>query len=964
MTATTNLQTPLGRADLALMLPLLKGEPDARRLIAELLGFEPVSVDGEFRTDRQAAEVGQDRAPPVSNGPPADAPFGLWRVVAVEEVAQDRKEPDWLRKARPITRERLRSASRPAEFERSFPLLAPWSRIWPFIRAEVSARPEIGPVDCPRLVRDLSALRPIRRLPRRRRLRWAAVDLLRDCSAAMLPFQADMTVLEVGLARLCGKHRLTTWVFPAGPERPAFVRGKGGKSQPYVIRGGRPVLALTDFGANAGDPATGRAWIDLGQGIARSGGSATALAPCAPGRLPCGVFRTWRVSRWDLGQLLRVERCLPNDLCSGVTGPDVSLSRGMRSALRLASPLVRVDPELARQLRCLLPPRQTDGGLESALCLGHSPVRQYRRELCEEPLSLREALVRLIWWAHGDNPEILAEELTTIKAVDPEMEPLIRRLSGAGEGEGEPDRADHCNADIVQSLVGERWRRAGFSREEFLGYLSRRSVRLPDEAFSDERIAAAWGLMHRQDDGTLDPDVEIPAGMSLVGLDWVFKGGERIIYPLAQRGTGLYALGIGGDVRQYSPLGEIASTTGWVSLRLGLKDRPGRPVRWDLAGDAPVSLRPSAGERITIESLVASLTLERLQRPSWASEFGRGPRGLFAVLHDGRRVWWMRPGRYRAETVRGGVEDIELARGIWVSDRDFEAFNTAGHLPVTWKQHVGEDDFGAYEDVEISGVVQRFRWIPPGSFLMGSPAGEKPEPERYGDETPHEVELSRGFWLGDTACTQALWKAVSGKEPGRFKGGDRPVENVSWDDCRDFLARANASDVGLGLRLPTEAEWEYACRARKTTPFWFGETISPDQVNYDGNYPYAGGPKGLYREKTVPVGSLPPNDWGLYEMHGNVWEWCRDWYGPYPSGRVVDPAGPSEGSGRVLRGGSWFFLARHCRSASRYWSRPGARFDSFGLRLARGQGEPGGDAGGGARVRRSGERRTRRRMSG
>ncbi|HRD68239.1 MAG TPA: formylglycine-generating enzyme family protein, partial [Candidatus Competibacter sp.] len=186
-----------------------------------------------------------------------------------------------------------------------------------------------------------------------------------------------------------------------------------------------------------------------------------------------------------------------------------------------------------------------------------------------------------------------------------------------------------------------------------------------------------------------------------------------------------------------------------------------------------------------------------------------------------------------------------------------------------------------------------------------------------------------------TACTQALWQAVTGQNPSRFKGERRPVEQVSWNEVQEFIARLNGAVPGLGARLPTEAEWEYACRAGTTTPFSFGEDITPDQVNYDGNYPYRG-KKGRDRQETVEVASLPANPWGLYEMHGNVWEWCRDWYDNYPKGSVTDPTGPATREWRVLRGGSWFSLGRYARSAYRHRDGPGTRNVYIGFRLALG----------------------------
>lgn len=232
---------------------------------------------------------------------------------------------------------------------------------------------------------------------------------------------------------------------------------------------------------------------------------------------------------------------------------------------------------------------------------------------------------------------------------------------------------------------------------------------------------------------------------------------------------------------------------------------------------------------------------------------------------------------------------------------------------------------------------------------MGSPANEH---ARENDELQHEVTLTRGFWLAETACTQALWQAVMGQNPSSFKGERRPVEQVSWNEVQDFIERINGAVPELEARLPTEAEWEYACRAGTTTPFSFGEDITPDQVNYDGNYPYREGKEGQYRRETVEVASLPANPWGLYEMHGNVWEWCQDGYGDYPEGSVADPAGPPTGERRVLRGGSWINGGRGARSAYRNHYEPGIRIHFFGFRLALGpelrQGERASQGEGGA----------------
>jgi formylglycine-generating enzyme required for sulfatase activity len=228
----------------------------------------------------------------------------------------------------------------------------------------------------------------------------------------------------------------------------------------------------------------------------------------------------------------------------------------------------------------------------------------------------------------------------------------------------------------------------------------------------------------------------------------------------------------------------------------------------------------------------------------------------------------------------------------------------------------------------ITGM--EFVKIPKGSFMMGSPDDER---DRDSNEKLHHVNIPHDFYLSKTLVTQAQWQALMGNNPSHFKGNNLPVEQVSWFDVQHFIAQLNHK-TGQQYRLPTEAEWEYACRAGTTTPFFFGDTITPEQVNYDGNYPYGNAKKGLYREKTVAVKSLPPNAWGLYEMHGNVWEWCNDWYGDYPNEPVTNPTGANKGSFRVLRGGSWHGFARYTRSAFRNGRTPDDRDFHFGFRFA------------------------------
>ncbi|MEM9025295.1 MAG: formylglycine-generating enzyme family protein [Verrucomicrobiota bacterium] len=268
-------------------------------------------------------------------------------------------------------------------------------------------------------------------------------------------------------------------------------------------------------------------------------------------------------------------------------------------------------------------------------------------------------------------------------------------------------------------------------------------------------------------------------------------------------------------------------------------------------------------------------------------------------------------------------------------------------FPPDWAQGFGEDRYGVFVELYMDTVEFRLRWIPPGTFLMGSPDDE---PERIPSEGPqHRVTISAGFWLMDTLVTQAQWEALMPDNPSRFPK-DRnearealPVDSVTWHQAEQYAVALRQQLPGVDCFLPSEAQWEYACRAGTATPFHFGSSLAADQANFNGNFPYGGADPGPFRGKTTPVGSFGPNRWGLCDMHGNVWEWCRDGPREYQAGAFHDPVGPSEVSAkRCLRGGSWISYARYCRSAYRDALDPGFRFDRFGFRLAVGQ------AGGGA----------------
>ncbi|MCK9296625.1 MAG: formylglycine-generating enzyme family protein [Desulfobulbaceae bacterium] len=429
---------------------------------------------------------------------------------------------------------------------------------------------------------------------------------------------------------------------------------------------------------------------------------------------------------------------------------------------------------------------------------------------------------------------------------------------------------------LLRRLVKTARQGAGEILQAWVRRLGRRQ---PPERWQNPELLALWTLVHKKEieQGT----VELPPGCDPLLVLWVFGGGQDV---------GSFSL---RQVGEHFVLEQMESVT---------------PEVWEISGPGvPLSLAPL---QVTLPILI-------MEGPhSKASDSGPLPRRTISVS---RRRAIPQP-KHSPLFIKTGRTTLTIGA------------MTKPH----WAHTIGRDQYGLFVEFSVGPHTQRMRWLQPGRFLMGSPAYE---PERADGELQHEVVLTQGFWLADATCTQGLWQAVMGNNPSHFTGDDNlPVDSVSWDDSMEFIARINRLIPGLDLRLPTEAQWEYACRAGTRTPFSFGTQITSEQVNYDGNNPYRDGPKGQYRQRTVVVKSLPPNNWGLYEMHGNLDEWCADWLGDYGAGTVTDPQGPAQDVDRVLRGGGWSNGGRSARSAFRFGNAPGYRHRLIvGLRLSRGQ---------------------------
>lgn len=262
-----------------------------------------------------------------------------------------------------------------------------------------------------------------------------------------------------------------------------------------------------------------------------------------------------------------------------------------------------------------------------------------------------------------------------------------------------------------------------------------------------------------------------------------------------------------------------------------------------------------------------------------------------------------------------------------------------------WAEHLGQPR-------EVTNSIgMKLVLIPPGEFMMGSPESEERHLSHEGPQ--HRVRITRPFYLGVYEVTQEAYERVMGTNPSDFSRDGRdgnwvsgqdtsrfPVESVTWNDAVEFCRRLSVlpaeRSAGREYRLPTEAQWEYACRAGTTTPFHFGSVLNGRQANCGGNNPYGTSEKGPYLRRTTTVGSYSANGFGLYDMHGNVWEWCSDWYDEnyYANSPVDDPQGPASGLHRVSRGGGWLSYAWGCRSADRYGLTSGGGYIGIGFRLA------------------------------
>lgn len=870
--------TAVSRADLVRLLAELPGEHASE--CAALCGFarnaEPVSQE------ERSPSIEQDQQPspqPLFE----NSPGTLYRF---ETMGFTEDANDDLTTAPPVTpglsqEELVRPKGSLFVLPRRASL-APWSRLWPVLRAILQGTRPGRDLDVEECMRRWGRGQVLSELPQVQREVWAdRAELWIDRSRRLTPFWSDQDEVWLRLRRCCGKSGLRLRILDVG-EQTARLQSQRGFLSGYRMEHGQRVLVLGDLGAY-GSQQEQRAWLETAESLRKKDAQMSALVPVPASRMPGRLAHKWSVAVWEQ--------------CRRAHGPqppmtDRSPQDRAERLLRICSPAAFVQLGLLRALRRLLPARDSDAGTEADVFAHHKVA-------VADPMG-----VVLL-------PECAAE---------------LRKAFVTHEPDWMQDRVSHTIREWHQGLPAE------LLRMETLSWLALGS-HAPPPGDPSEALAFADRLASSLRGGLEDPRMKavvarcaqmmlgsLPATayQTLPKLQSIFAGvfanqsGIRVPDGLSPQQ--LYADLVWAEEKGWWSIRQVGATLvlhqepdgAWPSREKG----PGSPVAWLLA-----------------------------RRPQVFVKSGPADFEIQHVLRDGLELGLQPPQGVKLRT-------------------DCSSVTIASWTQEPWATAAGRDRYGLWADVSIEGIVVRFRYIPPGRFLMGSPESESGRSDNEGPQ--HEVTWTQGFWLEDAPCTQAVWERVMGWNPSRFASPDRPVEQVSWDDCLEFVKRLNERNPGLMARLPSEAEWEHACRAGTETATWRGDPEIRGERNvpvlneiawYSGNsgqnYELEDGDDSTgWQDKQYPdskagshvVRRKQSNPHGLHDILGNVYEWCIDTDGQYEAHAVTNPAPQTVSRHRVTRGGAWGSSARFVRAAFRLGSPPSNRYGGLGFRLARGVG--------------------------
>ncbi len=933
----------ISRADL--LWSFVTVAEDQRRALAEQLGFEfqPPPASPKVSTHKPTLPAQPKIAPTAPEKPVTDAAVSkipaFYRVTDAQGTENETLElPEWFQQAQPLTlgmTESLIPKRHKTAKVVCLPLVS-WSRLWPCLQGVLGAEIPGQQVDIRRLVKKVSKGERIRHIPKLTRYAWAArAQLLIDINPNNIVYRQDFFQLTDALTALRGEVGLSVRYIVDHPGgHVVYYQQDEECFEPWLYpEKDTPLLILSDMGLHRKGCRTVLQWLSFGQRLRGRGLRPTVLMPIAVRMLDQRLLNYFDCVLWDRTSSLKP---LSEFCVTDYEDDRASATESVEHLMALCFPAMRVELGLLRSLRHLLPATAYDVGHESQVWHHHAVLsesdewawqpekralflKKFQQQLTQFSDAQKHGLVEQIACYHAKLPDVLYFEamhmLMNLKL------PLPQDVK---------DATERYMAALIKTYDQER------SHQGLVSWVKRFHARHQgvEAVVSSDYQTVLYILERIRLEGRSLAEMDWPAHIPPEHiLAFLNRSSSEHVYLLRQQGTQLQL--VPQDGIDTVALEDEWAIPGVTLLRLALRDTH-IVHTYEVGGTlkqnslqvtekqgACFSLPPSqrhqfqiGAQRITVEALPVGQTAQ------WVVARGMEGENTFVTSRDqagNEYTWyWHAPSWHPNQGV---------LRGVWYSD-------ISGQLALPeWAERIDRDKYGIYVDARLAGVEQRFRWIEPGAFLMGSPENEV---GRLDNETQHEVILTQGFWLADTTVTQTVWEAVMGNNPSNFKGPQHPVDSVSWGDAQRFIEILNNQASEPLYCLPTEAQWEYACRAGTQGAFNFVDELSLERINYRGTWGYKAEEwgKGAKRQ-TCDVGYYEANAWGLFEMHGNVWEWCEDWYDEYPADTLLDPVGPDQGNWRVCRGGSWFNSGRDLRAACRNdaWL---IGFVSIGFRLARG----------------------------
>ena len=756
--------------------------------------------------------------------------------------------------------------------------LVSWAKLWPSLRHILTKQQTRKRADLPKLIKQVERAEQFSRVPQQKRHLWSArMIILMDRPKRLNLLNKDYLALEAQLKTLRGATGLESW----------FIRDL---SIPDMLQNGRkkiwqtpnteiPILILSDLGIydKSGDSTT--EWLRFGQKLKAAGCVVFVLVPAPLRYLSNEITHCFSCISWDRFSSL-------SPIAPTATSLEVIKLRIHKDQKRLAalmsllSVAAEIEPNLLRAIRYQLQIEKPWDISFELMAWNHKHVNSSSNSIQifpEKIANYRNQLKELV----EKNPlmgsklyRVVKQQLNNTAMLDyADALCTIGRIM-AIEGDPALEAAERYLKQFILAVHEQQHNGALFSGHFLLQRQDERSLK------NNDYMSSLWAILKTK---TSHPEPRPDALQNDEASAFLKDCIESIHILLVQQGKYFY----------------LGTRQALETLQVSCKN-----PEFNLLAELEIS-------QTLVTQVIDGKAFDNHFRPDEILLLPADGRPCFLHI-DGQRLSLV--------AFRGSNRSSKLVSAAGSDSSWFEIEPT------------GQDEFGNYFDLVVRGnreTTQRFRYIEPQTFYMGSP---KKEFDRLDNEIYHKATIVQGYWLAESVVTQRVWESVMGDKPSFFKGDELPVEQVSWHDTQNFIKKLKKISPLPGIRLPTEEEWECACRATTRTPFSFGQNINPDQVNYDGEFPYNQAAKGLERARTVEIKSLPPNQWGLYEMHGNVHEWCDS---VYPTKREKNTEEVSKVTlQQVVKGGSWADDGRDCRSARRVKSEPDKRGDSVGFRLA------------------------------